>query len=64
MVNFTVQDAFNKAKAGVKLPLLQPSIKAQSVSPGRKLAHNEYYKNIKEKVQNRQAQIEIEQVRV
>jgi hypothetical protein len=49
MVNFTVQDAFNKAKAGVKLPLLQPPIKAQSVSPGRKLAQNEYYKHIKEK---------------
>lgn len=59
MMNFTVQDAFNKAKAGIKLPLLQQPLKSQGPAV-RKLHHLEYYKHQKEIYQNRQAQLQME----
>lgn len=63
MMNFTVQDAFNKAKAGIKLPVLQQSFKHQGLAV-RKLHHLEYYKHQKEIYHNRQAQLQMEQSHV
>jgi len=64
MMKFTM----NKAKDGVKFPVLQQPINNQNhnmlkkIEQSKKLHHMEYYKHQKEIYQSRQAQLQQEQL--